>query len=275
MRFISSNDALGFLSQAAPRPWVRRLLRWMSFDEELTAYSTKGRVLARTSVLSLTGEFYQEVQQFSGPAMDAVVRRELSPELAEKIVGKDAHDDVFDEPFEWDDETNPMEVSPGFFLYATEIDWNIGRMEVEWLQRGGDLGEALFPHEDMFGTEFDNPDYSATIEGLYFSFGDIELLVPQLELFQSSTPNPDLRKPRGVIGRPPKWDWEGAFAHVISLATSPAGLPTGQGAQARIEELMSSWFMEETGNEPAASQIRSRASRIMRTLKMPTSPETD
>lgn len=274
MKFISSHDALNFLSQAAPRPWVRRLLRWMSFDEELTAYSTKGKVQARTSAFTLTSEFYQEAQEFDGPKMDAIIRRELSPELAGKLIGKDRHSDVHDESFEWDDELNPTVVAPGFFLYTSEVDWNAGRMEIEWLERSGNLGEAIFPSEEMFETEFDDPDYSAIIEGLCFSFGDIELLVPQLELFQSSAPSPDLRKPRGAIGRPPKWDWEGAFAHVISLATSPAGLPTGQGAQARIEELMSSWFMDETGNEPAASQIRSRASRIMRTLKMPISPET-
>lgn len=207
--------------------------------------------------------------------MDALIRREFSQELAETLVGKDHHGDVYDEPFEWDDEINPIVVAPGFFLYASEVDWNAGRMELEWLERSGSFGEAIFPSEEMFGTEFDNPEFSAIIEGLCFSFGDIELLVPQLELFQTSTSSPDARKPRGAIGRPPKWDWEGAFAHVISLATTPAGLPTGQGAQARIEELMSSWFMDETGNEPAASQVRSRASRIMRTLKMPTSPETD
>lgn len=247
----------------------------MAFDDELVAYSTRGRVVASTSVLSLTGEFYQEAQEFSGPAMDAVIRRELSPELAAKLVGKDRFDDVFDEPVEWDDEVNLTVIDPGFFLYAPEIDWAAGIMEIEWIERSGNLGESLFPNEELFGTEFDDPSYSAKIEGLCFSFGQIELLVPQLELFQLPVSGAESRKPRGAVGRPPKWDWEGAFAHVISLAAKPGGLPTGQGAQARIEELMLSWFLDETGNEPAASQVRARASRIMRTLKMPDSPEID
>ena len=78
---------------------------------------------------------------------------------------------------------------------------------------------------------------------------------PDIELIEST------KKARR--GRPSKWDWEGALAHVVSIAQRPDGLPTGDGAQSKIETLIADWFVSETGNSPATSQIRQRARTIM------------
>ena len=80
------------------------------------------------------------------------------------------------------------------------------------------------------------------------------------------TAQPERRRP---VGRPPKWDWEGAMANVVSKAQHPDGLPTGPGAQARIEGLITDWFMAEVQDAPASSQVRQRAAKIMRMIETP------
>ena len=275
MQLISSREAVMFLSQAAPRPWVQRLLRWMAFDDEIKAYSSKGSVFAHSNVFAFTAQLYEEAGESSGPSMDAAIVKNYSPEMAAKLVGKSQHDDILDDPYEWHNPTDPEIIPFGFFLYGPEIDWDEGKIVLDWFEISGSLGESIFPDGEMFGTEFDDPHYSAIIEGLSFPFQQIELLLPNVELRKSHGFNAESRPSRKAVGRPPKWDWEGALAFVISNAQTPDGLPTGQGAQARLEELISGWFMGETGDAPAASQIRQRASSIMRMLETSKSPKIE
>jgi hypothetical protein len=231
-------------------------------------------VWAHSSIIRFTGELYAEAGEFSGPKMDDAIRAHYSPELAAKLVGKDHHADIMDEPYSWDESEEPTLVEAGFFLFCTEIDWQSGVITCDWLEHlGGSFFEAIFRNEEMFGTEFEDPHYTAVIEGLSFKFSDVELLLPTLELRQSSAFSHDARERRS-IGRPTKWDWEGAMAHIVAEANTPDGLPTGQGAQARIEELISAWFLTETGNCPASSQVRQRAAAIMRMLERPKTPKT-
>jgi hypothetical protein len=61
---------------------------------------------------------------------------------------------------------------------------------------------------------------------------------------------------------------------VIAVAQEPDGLPTGHGAQARIEEMIAAWFMDQSGECPASSQVRQRAAKIMRMLARPETPES-
>lgn len=71
---------------------------------------------------------------------------------------------------------------------------------------------------------------------------------------------------RGPVGRPPKWDWDAALESLIARAQLPDGLPSGAGAQAEIERLIASWFMETENDCPSESQIRGRAQRVMRAI---------
>jgi hypothetical protein len=269
MKLISSREALNFLSQAAPRPWAQRLLRWMAFAGELDAYSNEGKVQAHSVVMQFTAQLVKKAGEFSGPKMDAAIKVEYSDEMAAKLIGRNHQDRFDDDPVIWSTSEEPRRVDIGFFLYASDIDFDQGYLEVDWFEVGDGLSKAIFPSDDLFGTDLDNPDYEAEVRGLSFEFSQIELLLPQLELRQSSGFMAEPADKRHSVGRPPKWDWEGALASVIAQANHPDGLPTGSGAQARIEEMMANWFMRTTGDAPAESQIRQRAAKIMRTIKRP------
>jgi hypothetical protein len=104
---------------------------------------------------------------------------------------------------------------------------------------------------------------------LSFEFSKIEMLLPNHELRQSTSFVTEALELRRRRGRPSKWDWEGALAFVIKKAQHPDGLPCGVGAQARIEEMIRDWFIEETGGAPAPSQVRERASKIVEMLERP------
>lgn len=67
-------------------------------------------------------------------------------------------------------------------------------------------------------------------------------------------------------GRPQKWDWEGALIHLVAVANTPDGLPTGQKAQAEIEKIISDWFDPKAENTPVESEIRKRASAVMQAI---------
>tara|TARA_R100000501_G_scaffold14813_2_gene26875 strand:- start:7287 stop:7601 length:315 start_codon:yes stop_codon:yes gene_type:complete len=67
-------------------------------------------------------------------------------------------------------------------------------------------------------------------------------------------------------GRPPKYDWEGSLIDIIAQANTPDGLPEGPGAQAKIENMMSEWFIARTGEGPAISEVRRRAKRVMEAI---------
>lgn len=273
MRLISSRETVNFLSQAAPRPWAQRMLRWMIFDQELIAYFNEGRVQPFTSVMEIIGELVEGAGEISGPKMDAAIRKEFSPELAAKLIGKGLHERVDDDPFEWNEPDEPRAIDPGFFMYATEIDWEKGTLWAEWIPEYKERFEPLFPSDDMLGSEFEKAEFEVRFSGMSFEFNKIEMLLPNMEVHSSTLVVTDRVDRKRSIGRPPKWDWEGALAFIVSQAQLPDGLPTGPGAQARIEEMMANWFTGETGDAPAPSQIRQRAANIVRSLETSKKPE--
>lgn len=269
MQLISSRDALDFLSQAAPRPWVQRLLRWMAFDDELHVYSRSGKVQAHTNVAEFTLQLYETAGEWAGPKMDEAIRENYDLEFAHKLIGKDKMERVDDEAQTWGETDSPIKVDTGFFLYASDIDFEAGTLATDYIDIGGSFGDAVFPSQELFGTEFERPEYEAELRGLCFVRSQIELLLPTMQIAGTSALQPDLLDWRRSTGRPPRWDWEGALAHIVSLAQHPDGLPTGSGAQARVEEMIAEWFMEEAGDTPSESQIRQRASKVMRMIGRP------
>ena len=122
MHLISSRDALDFLSQAAPRPWVQRLLRWMAFDEELHVYSRSGRVQAHTKVAEFTFQLYETAGEWVGPKMDEAILEKYDLEFAHKLIGKDKMDRVDDEARTWGETDSPIKVDAGFSrMHQTSI----------------------------------------------------------------------------------------------------------------------------------------------------------
>ena len=274
MKLISSREAVDFLAQVAPRPWVQRMLRLMALDEGLATYSRKGKVQAYGSVSDMTAQLLEKAGQLSGSQMDAAIREEYSEEVAVHLIGKDPFSRFDDEPFTWDESEEPKTLDPGFFLYAFEIDWDYGVLKADYIPHDGEIVNIFFDNSEFLVSELDRPTYEAVIEGLSFEFSKIEMLLPSFNLGHTMGFTTTKSEPRRQVGRPLKWDWEGVMAHVVAQAQQPDGLPTGSGAQARIEEMMAEWFTDETGEAPSPSQIRQRAAKIMRMLSRPKTPKT-
>jgi hypothetical protein len=54
------------------------------------------------------------------------------------------------------------------------------------------------------------------------------------------------------------------MASIVAEANkNPDGLPHGYGAQTKIEKLMLDWFASRSGETPAESEVRIRASKIL------------
>lgn len=273
MKLVTSREAVAFLSQAAPRAWVQRLLRCMIIDGELDAYFSGGRIQPHTLAFHLTLPLRDEAGEFKGPNMDRVIRENFDPPLAEKLVGKDGRERVDDDLVDWESEDGHDAIDLGWIFFAEEIDWEAGTIKVGWVPTDRDTADWMFPSGEFFVSEFESADYEAEFTGMSFSYASIEMLLPSASLGSISSGMETAVQHRSRVGRPPKWDWEGALSHVVTRAQTPDGLPTGPGAQARIEEIISEWFIGETGEAPASSQIRERAAKIMRSLERPKTPE--
>jgi hypothetical protein len=101
-----------------------------------------------------------------------------------------------------------------------------------------------------------------------FDFGqsiDVKFLRTDLNALWPDPKNKSA-KAKNPGGRPPRWDWEGAWIEVVLVANTPDGLPTGRGAQAEIERIMHDWFVATFDAAPSTSDIRARAHRIMARL---------
>jgi len=246
----------------------------MAFDEGLAAYSRAGHVQPYGSVSDFTGQLIETVGELFGPAMDAAIAKEYSPEIAKRLVGKDPFSRYDDDLIEWDETEDPRLVDAGVFIYATEIDWDANIIIAKDIPKRSEFFESLFDNTELFVSELEDCTFDANIRGLCFEFSRIEMLLPTFSLGQTSGINTIPQERGKAIGRPPKWDWEGAMAHVIFEAQKPDGLPTGPGSQARIEGMIADWFIAQTRDTPSASQIRQRAAKIVRTLETPKSPIT-
>lgn len=267
MKLVASNEVLNFLSQAAPRPWIKRMLQWMIYTGELTPHFTHGRIRPFTNVMSILLKEQGLFDLQGKPEFNYTVRERFDAEFAEQLIGRDATDPVYDSSIEWSDDEEPHEVGAGMFVFADEIDWERGLIRAEWNRL--DISDAhLFWDADVHLTsQFDEPSFEIALSGLSFSFDSIEMLQPQQEF----TPVSALRAGTRMVGRPRKWDWEGAMTHLTGLAQHPDGLPSGAGAQAQIERTICDWFVVSTGDSPAMSQIRSRAQAIMKMIEKPKS----
>lgn len=109
---------------------------------------------------------------------------------------------------------------------------------------------------------------SDTSEELFLAW-EIEIRPPPAENDDPAASAPQPPAIERYIGRPPKWDWEGAMAHVVAVANTPDGLETGPGAQAAIERLIADWFTRASkdAGAPSESEVRKRASCIMKAIK--------
>lgn len=71
--------------------------------------------------------------------------------------------------------------------------------------------------------------------------------------------------PPSARGRPAKWDWEGALAHLVTIANGIDGLEalaTDELRQADVERAICDWFISKVGEAPVESEIRKRAAKV-------------
>lgn len=266
MELVPAADAVRFLSQSAPVPWVRRMLLWMICSDEIDPFFLAGRSIATAPAMAYLhvmgrGEEPSEAERAR------FIERNFEPELAAKLLIAKPMDDVEQIVCSWskeDEELHP--VSAGPFLYAEHIDWDLGSVDSEVYVSGGDR-PFLFSESDELLAGIPRPCiYNIELRGLGFDREKIEMLQPQVSLASAQAFGTTEAKRKG---RPRSWDWDGATLHLLAAANSPDGLPTGHGAQARIEGIISDWFVASSGNSPAESQVRDHAVKIMAAINKP------
>ncbi len=269
---ISSAQALDMLQAHAPRAWCKRLLMWLVFDGQLALLFTKGSVKEFRASYTLIDEALYAAEVEGKPNDPErreeylqLVAQEWSEEIAENVraAGLDTlaractrHDTFEDEP---------TEAPIAALLFADSVDWENG-VAVGTIYSDKDF-KFLHHGSELLDPEYDDASLEFELEGMAFELERIELLAPNAA---GPAPSPimsartdDEHQRRSRIGRPPKWDWEGAIAHVAAIANRPDGLPEGAGAQAKLEQIMMEWFVAATGDAPTPSEIRRRASKIM------------
>jgi len=261
MELIAAADTVDFLSKSAPAPWVKRMLLWMIFDGELAAFFREGRSVASTYVFAAFGDAGDQDRE-------TFAREKYGDGIAEKLMRAGHHDLIDDLVFEWGQDDEPYHVAPGYFARASRIDWGIGSVVAE-IDAFEKIDRDLFwDEEDLLNSVFDHARYTIELKGLSFEREKIEMLQPGVQISHQ----PAALVMRRPLGRPRKWDWDGATMHLLTIAQTPDGLPLGPGGQANIERELAEWFVKTTGDGPSPSQIRQHASKVMRTLKTPETP---
>jgi hypothetical protein len=240
------------------------MLLWMIFNGEIIPFFNKGRSVAKVSAFSII--FDALGGDWTSENRDELIRENFEPEMADKLIAAKDMDKIEEVAFEWAIDDGPREVAAGYFVFATAIDWDQGLVEAEIESSNANDEHLFWDSDELLVSDFEHPNYFVTLSGLCFELERIEMLQPSADL----APPPHRAVERGArMGRPRTWDWDGATIHLLTIAQTPDGLPTGPGAQAQIERLIADWFMTTTGNAPAESQVRQHSTKMMRALKKP------
>ena len=167
---------------------------------------------------------------------------------------------IIDEPFSADEKRTELSdhVIPARFWRALDLTEPNGR-ELDWVS--GDFSfeddSSLF---EIRGVAFNVRLDADNLPGL----GNTNPADSQASLTL-----PDQNAGHAPTGRRPKWDWEGAIAHIVAIANQVdglEGLSNGPFRQADVEREISEWFVGHFGEAPATSEVRKRASKIMAAL---------
>jgi hypothetical protein len=242
------------------------MLRWSILEGEINLFVSQGRIQPYTTVLALTARL--QTRGMSAEALEQAIRDAFEPSTAAKLIGKHSSDRVDDELILWESEDGHDTLDAGWIVFASEIDWDAGILKTDWVPNDVDTQRWLFPSGEFLDcSEFEHADFEAEFRGLAFSAASIEMMLPNHRLHSKYVGEGPSNAAPVRLGRPLKWDWEGALSYIIAQAQTPDGLPTGHGSQARLEEMIAEWFITHTGDSPAQSQIRNKASKIVRTLQ--------
>lgn len=257
--FVSSATALDMMAAHAPRAWCKRVLMWQIFDGGLSAWFANGTIAEMVYPFQVEFEDKKEAGLEASAALSETLGK---PNLQAFNAAK-----VAINKNEWADEYRWIPIAA--FLFADERDWEAGRLKGSLFDDADT--KPFLQDSDEFNPEMDRSEFEFELSGMAFDLETIEMLAPggdakgaQPQALHASTPTQRANLSRA--GRPAKYDWEGAIAHVAALANHPDGLPTGSGAQAEIARRIADWFEGAGGDCPADSEIRRRAARIMQAI---------
>lgn len=265
MDLLPASEALAFLAKSAPAPWAKRMLLWMVCDEELDAFFNEGRSVST----NLAGWYLVDDDgQSPEPAeREKYINKHFAPDLAQQLLKARDTDEVEELICEWGLDDEPRQVSAGCLYHAQHIDWQNGVVEAQvFLAPRSGWPDLFWEDDELLAGHLRHGTVSIVLKGLSFDRESIELLQPNVPLVPVIKTQSVERSRKG---RPPIWDWHGATAHLLGIAQTPDGLPTGAGSQAAIEREVATWFTTTTGNSPAPSQIRKYVSGIAQKLKSP------
>ena len=259
---ITTSQALDMLATLAPRAWAKRLLKALVLDGEVDLYARQG-VITETVLIGLLSKRRRTDNgvEYIKPDPEEVARI-YGEEAAEAIKGKSIEDEVELRRDEWNDEARDV---PFVLLLSDQVDFENGALTFE--RYGNDIPDEWFSTTDETFSRYHRESTHRIVLGdLCCSLAQVELLAPQASPPAPIPPSQSSEPGRGGPGRRPKWDWEGALAAVTAVANSVDGLPMGLGAQAEVERLLAEHFTSQSGESPAESELRKRASRIMQAL---------
>ena len=133
--------------------------------------------------------------------------------------------------------------------------------ECDWI-----CGDFSYNRSDNAGNTYEGATFAIELEAVMlpgFSLGNWPV-TSTLDQVDRHTGISNAAK-----GRPQKCDWDGVMAHLVAIANQPDGLDAlavGTLLQADIEKAMAVWFTAQTGDAPVISQIRPKASAIIKAI---------
>jgi len=266
------SDTIDILSDFAPRNWCKWALLGMLNHCQIKLYSFRGQAKFSVSASQLqSGAKYvlnigeRGHRDRKGMAIPADIERDYDIKLSgwEK---RDWDDEFVVHKLEWGETETPMALASGHSMWG-EFDWNANTLKLEHYTPDPD-STWMFEYDDIVGDSIDpRLIHNIDIREICFDLLEVEQLAPQANFDKAATSRNDpvlVNHPR--VGRPPKWDWAGSIGAVVALANTPDGIPMEKGGQAAIERTMAEWFVQETGSQPATSQIRHHAQTIAKMI---------
>jgi len=270
--FISSAQALDVLQQHAPRAWCKRLLQWQILNRALNLYFAGGRITSKRQAGYYLLDMHEELDG-AKPSL-ALVGAHFGSEIEEKLRSAGCPElptinDCFEldawvqlETEQWS--RDPRAFPVGVLVFGDQVDWEEGVVSASNFSLD-DAPEFLFEGaEEYLGTSHKYAEVEYRLEGMCFEYSAIEMMAPGASEVKSLRAVESSGSRRLDVGRPRKWNWEGALTALIKVANTPDGLPDGYGAQASVERSIADWFASTVGATPPESEIRKRAAEIMK-----------
>lgn len=253
--FISSSTALDMFSKHAPRPWCKKLLAHMIYQEEINVYFSSGVIAVRARAI-----YEEDVQEYS----EVNIQRRYQPEPLDMEVNDDgsitlpARATLIGTFYAVVDEWNDVfKKAPGW-LFASDvrIDWEGGILSSDFIQ--------VFDEELSQYDNNNDGEAKFCLKGMLFSLDQIEMYAMQsassADVVHKRQPSP------APVGRPKIHNWEGALIHLVALA-DVHGLPDTQGANAAISRHLLQWFSDENLPEPTPSDGKRYARRVQQAIQ--------